>query len=98
MNVEGVWIDLARAIQYYLSFAQSKGTGHLGCEDRASQGYKIAGWTEGEPACMQSLKLHRWKVANDKKNHNIGQIRLVKASEEAIFKAKSVNRWGSKGR
>lgn len=37
--------------------------------------------------------------SKDKKNdHNIGQIRLVKAGEEAVIKVKSVNSWGSKGR
>lgn len=87
-------MDLARATQYYLSFAHSRGIGHLVCEDRASRDYsKISGLTEGEPASAQSLKLHKCQVAKDKKkNHNIGQIRLVKAGEEAIFKAKSVNR------
>lgn len=46
-------MDLARATQYYFSFAHSRGTGHLGCEDRASQGYnKVAGRTEGEPASV----------------------------------------------
>lgn len=48
-------MDLARATQSYLSFAHSRGTGHLGCEDRASRGYsKIAGLTEGEPASVQA--------------------------------------------